>query len=138
MFPGCSFGGCPSFGSCGVAQQAKTKSHVHLVQVLRHGDAYSSKTFMFASLCFDLILGGVSIPRVSIESHNEALYLTAIGLENVRMASEESLSVRDMIGFKQGKVRIEGSGEQRKKKQCRVKFKLRSRSVVIDAWSTRH
>lgn len=39
------------------------------------------------------------------------------------MAREESLSVRDMIGFKQGKVRIESSGEQEKKKQCRVKFK---------------
>lgn len=37
------------------------------------------------------------------------------------MASEESLSVRDMIGFKQTKVQIEGSGEWRKKKPCRVK-----------------
>ena len=105
MFPGCSLGGCPSFGSRGVAQEAKTESHVHPVETLRHGDAYPSKAFMFTSLCFYLILGGVSIPRMSVESRQrEVIYLTAIGLENVRMAREESLSVRDMVGFKQTKV----------------------------------
>ena len=69
MFPSCSFGGCPSLGSRGVAQEAKTESHVHPVETLRHGDTYPSKTFMFTSLCFDLILGGVSIPRMFVESH---------------------------------------------------------------------
>lgn len=64
------------------------------METLRHGHADSSESLMFACLCLDLVLPGVS----SVSRMVGVRARTAIGFDRVRMTSEESLRVSDMMG----------------------------------------